>query len=123
MWQPNRAQWWVICTVSVLLILGWPPDNERSLGMKAVNWAVDPLDELPALPAPLPMSLDDNGDAVAAHDASEAAYYAFYERSALARWRLKLKGAADPFDPSTARQVLTGVSLLGALGVWRLGKR
>lgn len=123
MWQPNRAQWSVICAVGMLLVLGWPSDETRSLGMKAVNWAVDPVDALPTLPAPLPMSLDDNGDAVAEHDAREAAYYALYERSALARWRLTLKGATDPFAPSTARQLLTGVTLLGALGVWRLGKR
>jgi hypothetical protein len=116
----NRAQWSVIWAAAVLLILAWPPDKGRSLATKAVNWAADPSGSLPGMPTPLPMSLDDDGDAVAAHDALEAEYYRFYESSALARWRLALKGANDPLDPSTARQLLTGMMVLSALGVWRL---
>ena len=38
MWQPNRAQWSIIWTVAVLVILGWPPDSGKSLAVKGVNW-------------------------------------------------------------------------------------
>jgi hypothetical protein len=124
MWQPNRAQWSIIWTVAVLLVLVWPPDKGRSLLVKAVNWAVDPTQSLPALPATLPMGLDDDGDAVTAHDAQEAEYYRRRDSSATTRWRMNVKGAGDPVDPSTERQLLTGVAVLSALAVWRLdGKR
>jgi hypothetical protein len=120
MWQPNRAQWSIIWTVAVLLVLAWPPDRGRSLVVKAVNWAVDPADSLPALPATLPMGLDDDGDAVAAHDALEAEYYRMRDSSSTTRWRMNLKVARDPFDPSTERQLLIAVAVFSALGVWRL---
>jgi hypothetical protein len=124
MWQPNRAQWSIIWTVAVLLVLAWPPDKGRSLGAKCVNWAVDPTSSLPILPAPLPMSKDDDGDAVTAHDALEMEYYRVRDRSATTRWRMAMKEADDPFDPSTERQLLVGVAVLSALGVWRInGKR
>lgn len=124
MWQPNRPQWSIIWTAALLLVLGWPPDKGRSLGVKVVNWMVDPDGSLPSLPPPLPMSLDDNGDAVAAHDAEEAEYYRLHRSSRLMRWRLDLKEAGEPLDPSTERQLLLGLAVLSALGVWRLnGKR
>jgi hypothetical protein len=124
MWQPNRRQWSIIWTAALLLVLGWPPDKGRSLGVKVVNWMVDPAGSLPSLPPPLPMSLDDNGDAVAAHDAEEAEYYRLHRSSKLMRWRLDLKQAGEPLDPSTERQLLVGVAVLSALGAWRLsGKR
>ena len=75
MWQPNRSQWMVICVAAVVLVAGWPPDKGRSLGVKAINWMVDPAGSLPSLPPPLPMALDDNGDAVAEHDAQGREYY------------------------------------------------
>jgi hypothetical protein len=120
MWQPNRAQWWIIWTVALVAILAWPPDAGRSLGMKAVNRAVDPAGALPDLPPPLPMSLGDNGDAVAAHDALETAYYQTRDRSRLMRWRMDLKAVGDPLDRSTMRQLVIGMVVLSALGVWRL---
>jgi hypothetical protein len=123
MWQPTRAQWSIIWTVAVLLVLAWPPDRGRSLLVKAVNWAVDPADSLPALPATLPMGLDDDGDAVAAHDALEAEYYRMRDSSSTTRWRMNMKVARDPFDPSTERQLLIAVAVFGALGVWRLNGR
>ena len=123
MWQPNRAQWPIIWTATVLLVLAWPPDQGRSLLVKAANWAVDPTDSLPTLPAPLPMSLDDDGDVVAAHDAQETEYYRLRASSPATRWRMMVRVARDPFDPSTERQVLVGVAALSALGVWRLNRR
>jgi hypothetical protein len=122
MWQPNRAQWSIIWTVAALLVLAWPPDTGRSLAVKTVNWAVDPAGALPQLPPPLPMGLDDNGDAVAAHDAEEAEYYRLHNRSRTLRWRMDLKTAGEPLDPSTERQLLVGIAVLSALGVWRLNR-
>ena len=123
MWQPNRAQWLLIWPVAILLVLAWPPDQGRSLLVKAINWAVDPRDTLPPLPAQLPMGLDDDGDAVTAHDALEAEYYRQRDRSTVMRWRMMLKSAGEPFDPVTERQLLIGVGVLGVLGVWRLDAR
>jgi hypothetical protein len=121
MWQPNRAQWATIWVVAVFLILAWPSGDSKSLGAKVVNWAVDPGDALPTMPPQLPMSLDDDGDAVAAHDALEQEYYDAYRRSSANRLRMRLKEAGDPLDPSTERQILAGVGILAALAVWRMG--
>ena len=120
MWQPNTAQWRVIWVVAVVLILAWPAESGRSLATKAANWVADPTNSLPALPAQLPIGLDDNADAVAAHDAEEAEYYRAYTSSRVTRLRMALKTAADPFDPSTERQILAGAGILSALFVWRL---
>jgi len=123
-WQPNTAQWRIIWIVSVFLILCWPPEKGRSLGLKITNRLADPRNTLPTMPEPLPIALDDNGDAVSEHDALAAEYYRQYESSALTRYRMKLKEATDPFDPSTERQILAGIGILSALAVWRInGKR
>ena len=114
MWQPNRTQWSILWTVAVLLILAWPPDRGRSLGVKAANWAADPAGALPTLPAPLPMALDDDGDAVPAHDALETELPA--SRRFLVRWRMMVKEASDPPKRSTA-SVAGGIAVLSALGV------
>ena len=116
MWQPNRAQWPIIWAATVLLVLAWPPDQGRSLLVKVTNWAVDPTGSLPTLPAPLPRHLDDDGDAVAVHDAQEAEYYRLRGSSPTARWRMNVKEARDPVEPSTERQLLVGVAALSALG-------
>jgi hypothetical protein len=123
MWQPNRVQWSIIWSIAILLILAWPPAEGRSLLVKLANWAVDPADALPTLPAALPMGLDDNGDAVTAHDAELTAYYRRHDSSTVTRWRMDWKTAADPFDPVTERQLLVGVAVVGALLVWRLQQR
>jgi hypothetical protein len=123
MWQPNRAQWAIICVLALIVVLAWPPDRGRSLGVKAVNWIADPSDALPTLPPPLPMGLDDDGDAVAAHDAQETAYYQRRDESATTRWRMRLKEATDPIDPQTERQVLVALAVAGALVVWRIDRR
>lgn len=124
MWQPNTAQWRIIWIVTVFLILCWPPDKGRSLGVKITNWLGDPRNTLPTMPAPLPIALDDNGDVVTEHDALEAEYHRQYQGSSVTRFRMKLKEARDPFDPSTERQILAGMGILSALAVWRInGKR
>jgi hypothetical protein len=121
--QPNRAQWTVIWIVALLLILMWPPGTGRSLGVKLVNWAVDPTGSLPALPESLPPGLEDNGDAVTEHDLFEQEYYRARDRSSLARWRMDMKDWIDPFEPQTERQVLVALGVLAALLTWRLGAR
>ena len=122
-WQPNTAQWRVIWIVAVVSILCWPSESGRSLAVKAANWLADPNNSLPSLPSQLPIGLDDNGDAVAAHDAEEAEYYRAYTSSRVTRLRMTLKTASDPLDPSTERQILAGVGILSALAVWRLNGR
>jgi hypothetical protein len=122
MWQPNRLQWSIIWSIAILVVLAWPPAEGRSLLVKAVNWAVDPAGTLPTLPAALPMGLDDNGDAVAAHDAELTSYYQRHDSGALTRWRMDMKTANEPLDPVTERQLLVGLAILSALGVWRLNR-
>jgi hypothetical protein len=119
-WQPARSQWWIIWAVALLVILAWPPDEGRSLGAKALSRAVDPTNSLPALPTQLPIGLDDDGDAVAAHDLQERSYFDYRNRSALMRWRLAARDATDPFERSTQRQLLVGLIVLAALTVWRM---
>ena len=123
MWQPNRAQWAIIWSVAVLLVLVWPPASGRSLIVKAVNWLADPFDGLPDLPEPLPRGLEDNGDAVSAHDAEESEYFRRRDSGSMTRWRLDAKEGTDPFDPQTERQLLVGLVVLSALAVWRLNGR
>jgi hypothetical protein len=120
MWQPNRAQWAIIWPIAIILILGWPPADGRSLAVKLANWAVDPADRLPTLPAALPMGMDDNGDAVTAHDAELSDYYRRHDSTPVIRWRMDMKVATDPFDSTTERQLLVGLAVVGALLIWRM---
>jgi hypothetical protein len=120
MWQPNRAQWRVIWVVAILLILAWPSADGHSLAVKSVRWLADPQNELPVMPDPLPMGLGDDGDAVAEHDRQMQEYYEFYEGSSMNRLRLRLKGMEEPLAPGTERQLLVGLAVLAALGVWKL---
>ncbi len=123
MWHPARRQWALIWVVAALVILGWPPDSGRSLGAKLVNWGADPGNTLPTDPGPLPRGLEDDGDAVAAHDLAERSYYDERNRSAITRLRIDLKNAADPFERSTQRQLLVGLAVAGALFVWQMDAR
>ena len=112
----------VICATAIVLVAGWPPDKGRSLAVKAVNWLADPSGALPALPAALPMGLDDDGNAVAEHDAEARDYYRAYDASRLTRWRMTLKETGEPLDPVTERQLLVGIGVLSALLTWRLSR-
>jgi hypothetical protein len=123
MWHPARSQWTVIWAATVLLLLAWPPSEGKSLGVKALNWIADPADSLPVPPPTLPMGLDDDGDAVAAHDAQEQEYYRVYQSSSSARVRMDLKIAADPLQPTSERQLLVALGVVAALGVWQLEGR
>ncbi|MFN8067045.1 MAG: hypothetical protein U0P82_19795 [Vicinamibacterales bacterium] len=110
----------LIWLAAMLLVLGWPPDQGHSLGVSLARWAADPADTLPDPPADLPMGLDDDGDAVTAHDMQEAAWNHARERSTLNRWRMDLEIANDPLPPSTQRQVLVGLAVVAALITWQM---
>ncbi len=116
----NHRSSLIIGSVALLLVLVWPPAEGRSLGVKILNWVVDPRRTLPPFPAPLPIGLDDNGDAVAEHDALERDYYIARDRSALNRWRMDMKEWTDPVAPQTERQILVGIAVFGAFLAWHL---
>lgn len=118
--QPTSKQWVIILAMATLAVLGWPPEQGHSLGVTLVRWAVDPRGTLPTLPEPLPMSMDDDGDAVTAYDQQVQAYDQARQRSATTRLRLDLASAGDPFAPATQRQLIVGLVVAGALLVWRL---
>jgi hypothetical protein len=117
---PKDAHWWLLVVVSLLAVVLWPPDADRSLAAKFVNWAVDPLDQLPTLPAQLSLSQGDDPEAVYAHDIQTQQYDALYLKGGWTRTRLVLKVAGDPLAPSTVRQVLVGIGVLTAFVAWRL---
>ena len=114
---------WMIGGVAALIIVAWPPEQDRSLALKVVNWLADPADTLPTLPGPLAPGLDDDADAVTAHDTQMAEYDKLFASSRTMRIRLTLKVAADPFNPSTERQVLTALGVLTGIAVWQRGAR
>jgi hypothetical protein len=123
MWQPNNAQWWILAVVTLLIVFAWPPQGDRSLAMKIVNWAVDPAGRLPVLPDPLALGHGDDPDAVAEHDMQVQRYDEMYLKGGWTRKRLELKVARDPFDPSTERQLLALLAAVTVLAVWRAGAR
>ena len=88
--------------------------------MKFVNWAVDPGNQLPTLPPPYGPGQGDDLEAVNAHDLQTRMYDELYAKGGWTRTRLELKVARDPFNPSTERQLLTGIGVLTAFLVWRL---
>ena len=123
MWQPKSGQWWMLLTVAMLIVVLWPPSADRSLGVKLVNWAVDPRDRLPTLPGPLALGQGDDPDAVNAHDLQTRMYDELHETGGWTRTRLELKVARDPFDPSTERQMLVAIGVVAAFVTWRFSAR
>jgi len=123
MWQPNNVQWWMLAVVTLVIVCAWPPQDDRSLAMKIVNWAVDPAGTLPVLPDPLALGHGDDPDAVAEHDVQVQRYDEMYLKGGWTRKRLELKVARDPFTPATERQVLALIAVVTVLLVWRTGAR
>ena len=121
MWQPNKSQWWILVIVALLIVFVWPPSDDKSLAVKFVNWAVDPLGDLPILPDQLAVGMGDDPDAVNARDLQVQQYDALYLKGGWTRKRLELKVARDPFNPSTERQLLIGLAVATAFLSWRLG--
>lgn len=120
MWHPTRLQSAIIWVVTIVVVTAWPPSHGQSLAVKVVRWAADPLATLPTRPLPLPPGLDDDGDAVTAHDLAEQDYALVAQRSAWTRWRLAAKEMGEPFDPGTEQRGLLLIVALAALIVWRL---
>lgn len=123
MWQPNNLQWWSLVIVALLIVFAWPPHDDKSLAAKFVNWAVDPWDELPVLPAQLSMEASHDPEAAYWHDMVAQHYYLLHLKGGWTRKRLELKVAGDPFDAGIERQVLTAVGVLTAFLIWRLAGR
>lgn len=121
--RATNRQWWLLVVVSLLVVFVWPPGGDRSLAAKFVNWAVDPGNDLPVLPDRLALGLGDDPDAVAAHDMQTQQYDALYLKGGWTRTRLQLKVARDPLNPSTERQLLTGIAVMTAFLAWRLGSK
>jgi hypothetical protein len=123
MWRPSNAQWWILFGVTLCVIVAWPPQEDKSLAAKLVNFIVDPQDQLPILPPPLPIGVGDDPDAVNAHDDQVRQYDALFMQGGWTRKRLELKVAGDPWDPTTTRQLLVALFAAAALIVWRLQSR
>jgi hypothetical protein len=121
MLKPTNLQWWLLVIVALLVVFVWPPSGDKSLAVKFVNWAVDPADALPVLPDQLALGLGDDPDAVYEHDLRTQQYDGLYLKGGWTRRRLHLKVARDPLNPSTERQLLTGIAVMAAFLVWRFG--
>lgn len=100
------ARGWVLLVTALFIVAAWPPDRGRSLLVKGVNWAVDPMDTLPVLPGQLGFGLSDDVRAVEERDAIVRHYDEMYDRDEMTRRRMDLKVATDPFNPTTERQWL-----------------
>lgn len=105
---------WVLFLTALGIVVAWPPDRGRSLLVKTVNWAVDPMDTLPVLPPQLGFGVSDDVRAVEERDAMVRHYDDMYDRDAMTRRRMDLKVARDPFAPSTERQWLLVVGVVVA---------
>ena len=103
---PTRGGLWVLFVTALLMVVAWPPRDERSVAIKLVNWAVDPSGVLPILPPQLGYGLSDDPHAVEERDAIVRQYDELYARGGITRARLQLKVAGDPFNRATERQAL-----------------
>jgi hypothetical protein len=122
MWQPNNRQWWVLAIVALFIACAWPPgpsNNDKSLAMKFVNWAVDPRGELPVMPPPFTFANGDDPQTVIEHDTQSLDYGVLYLKGGWTRRRLELKVAGDPLKPSTQRQLLVALGVATAFLAWR----
>ena len=120
--QPT-TRWWPLFGVILFVILAWPPEGDRSLMAKFVNWAVDPAGELPVLPPQLGYGLGDDPVAVEERDAQVRRYDELYNRGGWTRKRLELKVAGDPLPRGTERQLLLVLAAAAIFGVFMLGRR
>ena len=104
--------------VILFVILAWPPEGDRSLMAKFVNWAVDPAGELPILPPQLGYGLGDDPVAVEERDAQVRGYDDLYNQGGWTRKRLELKVAGDPLPRGTQRQLLLVFAAAAIFGVF-----
>jgi hypothetical protein len=119
--HPTTTRWWIVLTVVLLVIVAWPPDRDKSLAVKIVNWAVDPWGVLPILPPQLGLGVGDDPQAVEERDAEVRRYDQLYNQGGWTRRRLELKVASDPLNRSTERQLLLAAAAIALFAVWRAG--
>jgi hypothetical protein len=121
--QPTTTRWWIVLAVALFVIGAWRPENDKSLFVKFLNWAVDPGGKLPVLPPQLGYGVGDDPQAVEERDAQVRRYDELYNQGGWTRTRLELKVADDPLNPSTERQLLLAVAAVAVFSVWRHGRR
>src|SRR3712207_4028363 len=102
--RPSDRAWWSLLVIALIVIVAWPPQGDRSLGLKMLSWAVDPKDTLPILPPQLESGMGDDPTLVEIRDALVRRYDEAHARGGLTRLRMDVKEASDPLRPSTARQ-------------------
>lgn len=119
--QPT-TRWWPLFGVILFVILAWPPEDDRSLMAKFVNWAVDPAGELPVLPPQLGYGLGDDPVAVEERDAQVRRYDELYNQGGWTRTRLELKVAGDPLPRGTERQLLLVLAAAAVFAVFALNR-
>ena len=102
----SGARSWILFLTALAIVAAWPPERGRSLLVKGVNWAVDPMDALPVLPPQLGFGLSDDVRAVEERDAMVRHYDEMYDRDEMTRRRMDLKVVKDPFNATTERQWL-----------------
>jgi hypothetical protein len=112
----------IVALFVIFVVAAWPPTSGRSLAVKAVNWGVDPWDQLPVFPPQLGMGQGDDPEAVELRDAMVHRYDTIYNQGGWIRKRLELKVARDPFDPTTERQLLLVACVLAAYAALRAGR-
>lgn len=120
---PRPWQWWSFLAIALAIVIVWPPQGDKSLALKFVNWVVDPTNQLPVLPAQLPYGRGDDPEAVNAHDLIVQRYDALFMQGGWTRKRLELKVATDPLPPATTRQLLMAGAVITALLAWRVAAR
>ena len=113
----TRKGSWILLLTALLIVAAWPPDKDRSLVVRALNWLVDPADSLPVLPPQLGFGLSDDPQAVELRDEMVRRYDELFNRDALTRTRLELKVAQDPFNATTERQLLLAFGIVVAFAV------
>lgn len=121
--QPSTTGWWIVLAVALVVIAAWPPDHDKSLAVKLVNWAADPRGALPVLPPQLGYGLGDDPQAVEERDAQVRRYDALRAEGGWTRARLALKVADDPLNAATERQLLLAIAAVAVFGVWRFSGR
>ena len=119
----HPTRWWALFGVILFVILAWPPDRDRSLLAKFVNWAVDPGGELPVLPPQLGYGIGDDPVAVEQRDAQVRRYDELFNQGGWTRTRLELKVAGDPLPRGTERQLLLAFAAAAIFAVFIRGRR
>jgi hypothetical protein len=119
----NNHLWWLVLAVALVVIGAWPPDNDKSLAAKFVNWAADPRGALPVLPPQLGYGMGDDPQAVEERDAQVRLYDQLSNEGGWVRRRLELKVADDPLNPATERQLLLAGAAVALVLIWRFGGR